>query len=223
MREHNGDSGMASVEVYGYVHKESFSSARSYSLPTMSHDPAQVYQPEADTRLLLCVAEAEVRPGDRVLEIGTGSGLIAETLTRKADVLATDINPHAVAHARLRGVPVIRTDLFDGICGVFDLVIFNPPYLPTLPEERIDDWLEYALDGGKTGRDTIIRFAEGVGRVLDTGGRALVLISSLTGLKEVQDLFNAAGFLSLIVSEQAVENEMLYVLKMVRMEITAAR
>jgi len=42
--------------------------------------------------------------------------------------------------------------LFSGLSGPFDLIIFNPPYLPTLPRERIDDWLEYALDGGPTGR-----------------------------------------------------------------------
>ena len=43
--------------------------------------------------------------------------------------------------------------------GLFDLIVFNPPYLPTQPEERIDDWLEYALDGGVDGRAVITRFA----------------------------------------------------------------
>ncbi len=195
---------------------DNYFSIRCRTYSPMPHDPAQVYQPETDSCLLLSAAEAEVRAGDRVLEIGTGSGLIAAELARSADVVATDINPHATASARARGVPVIRTDLFDGICGLFDLIVFNPPYLPTHPEERIDDWLEYALDGGETGRDTVVRFAAGVGRVLGPGGRVLVLISSLTGLDEVMELFRSSGFSSAVVSEQPIEDEILYVLKMIR-------
>ena len=96
--------------------------------------------------------------------------------------MATDINPHAVLCAHKAGIDVVRTDLFTGIRGPFDLVLFNPPYLPTQPEERMDDWLEYALDGGESGRAVIERFARNVGDVLAPGGRILLLISSLTGL-----------------------------------------
>ena len=113
----------------------------------MPYYPAQVYQPEADTFLLLAAAQAEVRPGDRVLEVGTGSGCIAAALARDCEIVATDINPHAVFCARQKGIDVVRSDLFSGIRGTFDLIIFNPPYLPTQPGERIDDWLESALDG----------------------------------------------------------------------------
>ena len=80
----------------------------------MSHDPDQVYQPEADTFLLLRAAQAEVKPGDRVLEIGTGSGFIASELARITGVVATDINPHAVMCARGCGVEVVQSDLFSG-------------------------------------------------------------------------------------------------------------
>ncbi len=182
----------------------------------MPYDPGQVYQLESDTYLLLEATLAEVRPGDRILETGTGSGFIAMELSRVAQVIATDINPHAVIAARKSGIETIRTDLFAGICGSFDLIIFNPPYLPTSPKERIDDWLEYALDGGQSGRDVIERFANGVGRVLARDGRILLLISSLTGLHEVTSLFSGAGFSSVIVRQQVVEDEVLYVLKFVR-------
>ena len=182
----------------------------------MSYDSGQVYQPEADTYLLLEAALAESRTGDRILEIGTGSGHIAAELSRIADVLATDINPHAVGAARDRGVETIRADFFAGLKGTFNLIIFNPPYLPTRPEERIDDWLEYALDGGLNGREAITRFANEAGRVLAWGGRILLLISSLTGLHEVQTLFSAQGFSSEVLREQVVEDEILYVLKIVR-------
>jgi release factor glutamine methyltransferase len=182
----------------------------------MPHDPSQVYTPDADTYLLLDAARAEVKPGDRVLEVGTGSGLIAVELTRVTGVVATDINPHAVLCARKKGVAVVQNDLFCGIRSLFDLILFNPPYLPTQPEERINDWLEHALDGGLNGRVVIERFSEHVGRVLAPGGRILLLISSLTGLPEVRDLFFKAGFVSEIILRKNVEDETLYVLKIVQ-------
>ena len=185
----------------------------------MPFDASQVYVPDADTYLLLDAARLEVVPGDRVLEAGTGCGLIAADLARITGVVATDINPHAALCARKKGVEVIQDDLFCGIRGTFDLILFNPPYLPTQPEERIDDWLEYALDGGETGRVVIGHFAEQVGRVLAPEGRILLLISSLTGLPEVRDLFFRLGFISEIMMRKKIEGEMLYVLKIVRKNI----
>jgi release factor glutamine methyltransferase len=182
----------------------------------MSFDPLQVYQPEADTFLLLHAARDEVRAGDRVLEIGTGSGTVAAGITGPLTLVATDINPHAVSCAAGKGVTVVRTDLFSGIRGTFDLILFNPPYLPTQPHERIDDWLEYALDGGEDGRAVIRRFSEGVGRVLSSGGRILLLISSLTGIDAVKELFSRQGFISRVVLEEAAEDERLYILRITR-------
>ena len=177
----------------------------------------QVYTPAEDSFLLLRAALREVRPGDRVLEVGTGSGYIAAGLVdRAAMVVATDINPHAAASARARGVEVVRTDMAAGISGPFDLILFNPPYLPTAPEERIDDWLEYALDGGPTGRAVIERFIADAGRVLAPSGRILLLISSLTGPDEVRVVFTRHGFVSFIVDEEPLEGETLYVLRAMR-------
>jgi release factor glutamine methyltransferase len=182
----------------------------------MPYDPAQVYQSEADTFLLLEAAKTEVKSGDRVLEIGTGSGRIAAALVQDCDVVATDINPHAVFCAREKGLDVVRSDLCSGLRGTFDLIIFNPPYLPTQPEERIADWLEYALDGGATGRAVVGRFADAVCGVLAPEGRILLLISSLTGLAEVVELFASRGFTAEVARQQTVEDEELYVLRIVQ-------
>ncbi len=179
--------------------------------------PDQVYPPAEDSFLLLRAALAGVRETDRVLEVGTGSGYVAAGLLgRAAEVVATDINPHAVACARARGLAAVRTDLFAGLSGPFDLILFNPPYLPTLPEERIDDWLEYALDGGPTGRATVERFVADVGRVLAPFGRILLLVSSLTDPGAVREVFARHGFVSFIVDEERVEGETLYVLRAMR-------
>jgi release factor glutamine methyltransferase len=182
----------------------------------MPYDPSQVYQPEADTYLLLDAARAEVKSGDRVLEVGTGAGLIVAELAEVTGVVATDINPHAALCAREKGIDVVQNDLFSGIRSNFDLIVFNPPYLPTPPEDRIDDWLEYALDGGTNGREVIGQFAAEVGRVLAPGGRILLLISSLTGVPEVRDIFLRQSFGSEIIMKQKVEDENLYVLRIVR-------
>ncbi len=179
------------------------------------HD--QVYQPEDDTYLLLRAALREVHPADRVLEVGTGSGRIAAGIAETgARVTGTDINPHAVLAARSCGIETVRTDLAAGLAGPFDLIVFNPPYLPTSPEDRIDDWLEYALDGGPDGRRVIERFARDLGRVLAPYGRVLLLVSSLTDLDAVRELLGSHGFISFVVDQEGCEGEMLYVLRAMR-------
>jgi release factor glutamine methyltransferase len=175
----------------------------------------EVYQPAEDTYLLLRAALAEAGPGDLVLEIGCGSGFISQELGPKvAHLLATDINPHAVRAAKTRGIEVIRADLFRGIKGKFDLILFNAPYLPTEPKERTGQWIDYALDGGESGRQTVDRFIEDLAGHLRPGGRALLLISSLTGLKEVQETAKAAGFTAEVVADEGCFFERLYVLRL---------
>lgn len=174
----------------------------------------QVYQPEADTYLLLSQATSEVRDTDTVLEVGTGSGMIArECSIRARRCIATDINPYACAMAHAMGVEVVRTDLYAGLRGPFDLIVFNPPYLPTQDDERIDDWLEFALDGGADGRATIRRFASGLRRILHPFGRVLLLVSDLTGIDETRELFATEGFLSFIVAEEITEGERLVIFR----------
>ncbi|MCX6679093.1 MAG: class I SAM-dependent methyltransferase [Methanothrix sp.] len=175
----------------------------------------EVYQPAEDTYLLLRAAQSEARPETLALEIGCGSGFISQELGPKvARLLATDINPHAVRAARARGIEVIRADLFRGIKGKFDLILFNAPYLPTEPAERTGQWIDYALDGGENGRQTVDRFIEDLAVHLRPGGRALLLISSLTGLAEVQKTAEAAGFTAEVVADEGCFFERLYVLRL---------
>ncbi len=108
-----------------------------------------VYEPAEDSFLLADAALEEAEPGMRVLEIGAGSGFVSAVLRANIKgirVFATEINPHAALCAKANGVEVIRTDLFKcikpGNRGVFfDLILFNPPYLPTSEDEKVPGWL----------------------------------------------------------------------------------
>lgn len=180
-----------------------------------------VYEPAEDSFLLAEAALKEVRPGMRVLEVGAGSGFVSAVLQTNQPavrVLATEINPHAARCAKENGVEVIRTDMFGGISfgsseGRFDLVLFNPPYLPTSDEEKVPGWLNYAFDGGASGRETLDRFLEKVKDYLCPGGKILVLISSITGVEEVKEEIEDMGFKVDIVGRKKISFEELVVVR----------
>ncbi|WP_129116443.1 HemK2/MTQ2 family protein methyltransferase [Halegenticoccus tardaugens] len=155
----------------------------------------RVYQPAEDSGLL---AEAAVEHASGlVLEVGTGSGWVAETVAREtgARVVASDVNPHACRGASARGLETARADLLAPFRdGVFDAVLFNPPYLPTDPDNEWDDWMEAALSGGESGRELIDPFLDDVGRVLAPSGIVLLLVSSLAGFDDVVDRAERRGF-----------------------------
>jgi release factor glutamine methyltransferase len=176
----------------------------------------EVYDPGEDSYLLVEAALQEAKPGDRALEVGTGSGIVSLFVNDITKITATDINPHACRNARLNGLEVVRTDLFSGIKGHFDLVIFNPPYLPTEDEERLRSWLNRAFDGGATGRREIERFLEDIDRILPPGGRVLTVFSSLTGIEEVRKLYEDRGFSVEMVREDKVPFEKLVVFRCVK-------
>ena len=172
-----------------------------------------VYDPGEDSYLLVDAALKEARPGDRALEVGTGSGVVSLFIRDITEIVATDISPYACANARLNGVEVVRTDLFSGICGRFDLIIFNPPYLPTAEDERLPSWLDRAFNGGLSGRDEIVRFLADIDRVLAPGGRVITVFSSLTGIDEVRKLYEGKGFSVDQIGELKVSFEHLVVFR----------
>jgi len=180
-------------------------------------DDAVVYQPAEDSGLL---AEAAVETAHgRVLEVGTGSGWVAAQIAdeRDLDVVGSDLNPHAARQARDRGVEAAVADLLSPFrADAFDTVCFNPPYLPTDPDNEWGDWMEHALSGGESGRELIEPFLADVGRVLAPDGVVLLLVSSLTGYDEVLDLIEEAGFAADPVVEESFPFETLTVLALRR-------
>lgn len=147
-----------------------------------------VYQAAEDSALLARAARESVAPGDRVLDVGTGSGYVASVLADAgADAVGVDLSPLACEQARANGVEVVRGDLLAPFrAAAFDLVVFNPPYLPTPEDREWDDWMEHALSGGEDGRRLVDPFLDDVERVLAPGGDALLLVSSLTDPEAVR-------------------------------------
>ncbi|MDR0438896.1 MAG: methylase [Methanocalculaceae archaeon] len=184
----------------------------------MRPDTSQIYFPAEDTHLLIRATLAEVKEFDRVLEVGSGSGAVVEAVMAVTlRTAATEINPHAATYTAAKGVSVIRGNLLDPICSEFDLILFNAPYLPTRPEERIDDWLEFALDGGETGREVIERFLPAAIDHLATFGRILLLASSITGISEILALCKKYQMIGIIVdSVRMKDGETLCVLRISR-------
>lgn len=184
-------------------------------------DSDLVYEPAEDSFLLADAALEEAEPGMCILEVGAGSGFVPAVLKANINgirVFATEINPHAARCAKANGVEVIRTDLFNGLksgCrgAYFDLILFNPPYLPTSEDEKVPGWLNYAFDGGTSGRETLDRFMDKVRGYLKPGGKVLVLISSITGFEAVKEKMMRSGFEVDIVLRKKVSFEELMVVR----------
>ena len=200
----------------------------------------EVYQPAEDSHLLAEAAIADLRnsttddssvadassdnssPDDDAplaLEVGTGSGYVAESVADETGlrVLGSDVNPHACAQARERGVEAVRADLLEPFRSeVFDAVLFNAPYLPTDPDDERDDWMEVALSGGEDGREVIEPFLDSVGRVLAPDSAVYLLVSSLTGVEAVVQLAADEGFSAVALQDESFPFETLTVLKLTR-------
>jgi release factor glutamine methyltransferase len=178
-------------------------------------DTERVYQPAEDSRLLAETATPYVESTHRVLDLGTGSGFIAHHVVQEtgAWVVGSDLNPHACRQARDAGVPTVRADQLTPFReGAFDVVLFNPPYLPTDPDREWDDWMETALSGGEDGREVIDSFLADCRRVLAPDGDAFVLVSSLTGIEAVRDRARSKGLTTMEAADEALPYERLVVL-----------
>jgi len=180
----------------------------------------EVYEPAEDTFQLL--EAIQVNKEDTVLEIGTGCGLISLDCARSgAQVVCTDINPYAVKLARrncvrnrslLIGSMEVRLgDLFSAVKTneKFDIVIFNPPYLPTFPEEKIGGtgWFDVATDGGVDGLMVTKRFIDGIHKHLHKHGNAFFVFSSLADRTKLDTYLSDVGLHSKIALSRWFDDE----------------
>lgn len=147
-----------------------------------------VYLPSDDTQLLIRVVSSE--SGERCLEIGFGSGVVLSTLSERfVMAVGTEVMPLSMAKEhRPSGGQIVLAD--GASCfrdGAFDLVAFNPPYLPS---EGIRD---RTVDGGRGGIEVPIRLLGEALRVVRPGGKVLVVLSDADDLEGFRSTANGAG------------------------------
>jgi release factor glutamine methyltransferase len=168
-----------------------------------------IYQPREDSFLLQEQVKLEVKQDDKVLDIGTGSGIQALTaLETSKDITASDINPECLENLKIK---TIKSDLFENIQEKFDLIIFNPPYLPKDPNEPKDSAL--ATTGGKKGNEIIKKFLQQAKSHLTEKGRILLLYSSLSG--DIPKIVKELSYNLEILSKASFFMEELFVAKII--------
>ena len=145
-----------------------------------------IYQPAEDSYLLSEAIKKILEDKNKnikILDMGSGTGIQAKICRDLGfeNILAVDINPEAVGHIKKQGLNAILSDLFSNINSnkdKFDIILFNPPYLPEDKREPEDSKLN--TTAGKKGYEIIIRFLKDAKIFLNENGRVLLLFSSLS-------------------------------------------
>jgi release factor glutamine methyltransferase len=158
---------------------------RPFALSPATLDP----RPDSETLIEMALEIADKQGwrqrAIRILDVGTGSGCLLATLLAELPLaagVATDVSLAALETARRNAescgvgerASFMQADALDGVAGLFDLVVCNPPYIPTAdiatlaPEVRDYD-PPGALDGGADGLDIYRRVIPDLGRVAPSG------------------------------------------------------
>lgn len=163
-----------------------------------------VFRPHSDSVLLAAqLGHEPLLPGANVLDLCTGSGLLAIEAARRGarEVTAVDVSRRAVLsamlNARLNGVRIraLRGDLFGPVAGRrFDLIVTNPPYLPSEARELPSRGAARAWEGGPDGRALIERICRQARAHLKPGGVLLLLQSSISDDRTTADDLRSRGF-----------------------------
>lgn len=181
---------------------------------------SNVLIPRQDTETLVEQVLKIVKPGMKVLDLCTGSGCVLISVLKNAPELTgmgSDISKTALLvakeNAKLHEVDAewVRSDLFDNITETFDVIMANPPYIPTgeilslMPEVR-DFEPENALDGGADGLDFYRKIAGQVKDYLNPGGYVYMEIGYDQG-EAVSELMRNSGFTEVEVIKDLAQND----------------
>jgi len=165
-----------------------------------------VLDPRGDTETLIdYVIEKPVRS---VLELGTGSGVIAVTLAcewREVNVTATDISEDALVLAEINAakfnvenkIQFVKSDWFNNVEGMYDLIISNPPYIGLIEQDKISTEVakydpKIALFAGYDGFDAYKSIIPKLTKFLNPDGFVVLEIGASQS-KQVKNIFNSSG------------------------------
>ena len=182
-----------------------------------------VYEPQEDSHLLAEVVAKRVKPKMHVLDMGTGSGIQAFSATKAGAriVMAVDVDEQALDHVtqqikekNILNIRVQQSDLFSNIGehDLFDIIIFNAPYLP----DDVND-PDIALDGGVQGHELITKFLAQAKNHLLPNGEILLLFSTQTGFEQVLEAINDNEFIAEQLAEYPMFFERLYVYSLTKL------
>jgi release factor glutamine methyltransferase len=150
-----------------------------------------------------------------ILDMGSGSGIQAKTCKMLGfnNILTADINPAVVQELKKQGFKSVKTNLFSAIKkeNKFDLIIFNPPYLP-------DDKLEpkssrLSTTAGKKGYELIIKFLKQAKNHLNKNAVIFLLFSSLSHPLIIKKQAKSLGYNIQLLSSKKLFFEELFVYK----------
>lgn len=173
-------------------------------------DPG-VYAPQRDSMVLLgALVEAALPTKARVLDLCTGSGVIAvgAAAMGAGEVIAFDIDPDAVRCARRNAEAAgVRVDARQG--GLpealaeqpFDIVLCNPPYVPAEPGgPRVLAW-----DAGLGGRLLLDPLCGNAHTLLRDGGSVLMVHSEFSAPDDSLAQLRATGLKASVVARQTID------------------
>lgn len=201
----------------------------------------RVYEPREDTHLLVDALRQDValllelRPSV-CMEVGPGSGFVSASLSALLPALpvaffGVDINPEAARVSRLTfehhncAVPrrphtmdCVVADLThcfgDRLDGRVDVLLFNPPYVPTDDDELGHADLRAAWAGGRNGRVVIDRFLPHAARLLAPGGVLyMVLVLENEPLALATHMAERYRLVPRIVARTQAKNERLFIMR----------
>ena len=163
--------------------------------------------PRQDTETLVEEVMRILRDGMRILDLCTGSGCILLSLLKYSNScqgVGSDLSEKAllVARENARNLSLnaefVQSDLFENIEGKFEIIVSNPPYIPSgeiplLMEEVRDHDPLMALDGGGDGLYFYREIIKKADRYLYPGGRLFFEIGCKQGA-QVSSLMEKAGY-----------------------------
>jgi release factor glutamine methyltransferase len=152
----------------------------------------------------------EVTPADKVLDMGTGSGVNAVLAASKgARVVAVDVNPRAIEAARHNAernqvaslVELRLSDVFSNVDETFDLIVFDPPFRWFAPRDMFEGVMTDENYGAMT------RFFSEARRHLAPGGQMLIFFGTSGDLGYLRSLISRAGFAERVLSSHELARE----------------
>lgn len=180
----------------------------------MASNKQIIYEPSDDSYLLQKTLEKFLEKNNKnikILDLGSGSGIQALTCRELGfnKILVSDVNKESIKELKKLGFKAVKSNLFSNIKGKFDLIIFNPPYLPEDKLEPLDSKIN--TTAGKKGYEIIVKFLIQAKKHLTNKGVILLLFSSFSRPKIILREAKEFGYSYDLLDRKKLFFEELYV------------